>query len=303
LIDILPAAEHDRDQLLSLAVALERDSQHPVGVEIKRVAALRGIPSADLVDIRSESNGVRGRQGDAEVKIGSPAYVIEDVQFDRKPVPGETAAGRIHSKVFLSYNHRIAGVFVFGDTLREKIREVVSALKARGFRLILVSGDSAGVTQHVAEEIDLPQAFGQCLPGEKAALIEDLRHRGFRVGMIGDGVNDAPAMAVANLAMAVHSGSQLGKEVADVTLMRGEPTQVLDFFGVATKTQRKIHQNLWCSFTYNIIAIPVAMSGLLNPLIAVCAMLLSSLTVIGNTLLLIRTENFNSPAVPPPPGL
>jgi len=128
------------------------------------------------------------------------------------------------------------------------------------------------------------------LPSGKAAFLESLRREGKRPVMIGDGVNDAEAMAGADLAMAVHSGSQLGKEVADITLMRGEPEQVLRFLRLADMTNRKIVQNLWFSLIYNIVSIPLAISGLLTPLVAVCAMLLSSLTVIGNTLLLVRSH-------------
>jgi heavy metal translocating P-type ATPase len=297
LIDVLPAAGRTPDQLLALAAGLEQESDHPVAVEIKRVASRKGLAPAEVTDIRLEGSGISGRHKGAAVGIGSAAYVSEDRGMPTVLDEGPTA-NAIHSRVFISHDRRIVGTFVFGDSLREGIRAALSNLRERGFRLILVSGDSRVVTGGVAEEIGIPEALGQQLPQEKAAVIEDLKHRGFRVGMVGDGVNDAPAMAAADLAMAVHSGSQLGKEVADATFMRGEPGQILDFLRIAAKTHRKIHQNLWCSFVYNAIAIPVAMSGLLNPLIAVCAMLLSSMTVIGNTLLLVRTGHAPSQILP-----
>jgi P-type E1-E2 ATPase len=126
------------------------------------------------------------------------------------------------------------------------------------------------------------------LPAEKAAFVKDLQAKGHRVAMIGDGINDAPALVQADLSMAVHSGSHLGQDVADITLMRGDPRQVVDFLNLTRPVNRTIFQNLVCAFAYNIISIPIAMSGLLSPLVAVTAMLLSSLTVIGNTLRLVK---------------
>jgi P-type E1-E2 ATPase len=154
----------------------------------------------------------------------------------------------------------------------------------------VVSGDDAAVTRRISRSLGIDDAHGALMPSGKAAFLASRRRDGRRPAMIGDGVNDAEAMAVADLAIAVHSGSHLGKEVADITLMRGEPEQVLVLLRLADITNRKILQNLWFSFVYNIISIPLAMSGLLTPLVAVCAMLLSSLTVIGNTLLLVRSH-------------
>jgi P-type E1-E2 ATPase len=152
----------------------------------------------------------------------------------------------------------------------------------------LVSGDGTTATQAVADSVSLAQASGGLLPDDKANYIRSLTKRGRQVAMVGDGINDAAAMAVAHLAVAVHSGQGLAKEAAHITLMRGDPSQLLDFLPLSRKVNRKVLQNLWCAWIYNLISIPVAMSGLLTPLVAATAMLLSSLTVIGNTLLLVR---------------
>ena len=123
---------------------------------------------------------------------------------------------------------------------------------------------------------------------DKAVFVQELQENGKKTAMVGDGINDAPALVQADLAMAVFSGSHLGKEAADITLMQGNPDQILEFFDLAKMVNQKIHQNFVLSFLYNIISIPIAVSGLLTPIIAVCAMLLSSLSVTGNTLLLKR---------------
>ena len=156
---------------------------------------------------------------------------------------------------------------------------------------VLVSGDGIVVTKAVAKTLGIPSALGGQLPWEKAQVIKKLQEGGDLVAMVGDGINDAPALTQADLAMAVWSGGHLGKDAADVTLMRGDPSQISDFMSLAARVTRKVRQNLGCSFVYNVVSIPVAMSGLLTPLIAVSAMLLSSLSVIGNTLLLTRHKS------------
>jgi Cu+-exporting ATPase len=165
---------------------------------------------------------------------------------------------------------------------------MIHHLNAGGYETFLVSGDDEKTTSQIAEKIGIQKAYGGRLPQDKARFVEALQKEGHGVVMVGDGINDAPAMAQADLAMAVHSGGHLGKETADVTLMRADPRQVTEFIGLAKKVNGKIAQNLIFSFSYNFISIPVAMSGLLTPLIAVTAMLMSSLSVIGNTLLLIK---------------
>jgi P-type E1-E2 ATPase len=190
----------------------------------------------------------------------------------------------------MTYDGRPCAVFTFGDTIREGASPTVKALQEKGHRVVLISGDSDATTQTVARQLGMDGACGGQLPQEKAAFIQTLREEGGFAAMVGDGVNDAPALLRADLAVAVHSGAPLGQETGHITLMRGEPLQLLSFLALSDRVNKKVTQNLVFSFLYNGISIPIAMSGLLNPLIAVCAMLLSSLTVIGNTLLLTRAK-------------
>ena len=140
----------------------------------------------------------------------------------------------------------------------------------------------------MAGHLGIADALGELSPQDKAGFVAGLQQNGLRVVMVGDGINDAPALAMAHLSVAVHRDAALTQQAADLTLMRGDPGQLLDFMALAGQVNSKVAQNLACAWVYNLIGIPIAMSGLLNPLVAVTAMLLSSLTVIGNTLLLVK---------------
>ena len=161
-------------------------------------------------------------------------------------------------------------------------------LKESGFKIALVSGDGEQTTQAVANKVGIQQSLGGQLPQDKSRFIAEWQQGGYQVVMVGDGINDAPALVQADLSIAVHSGGQLSREAADITLMRADTGQIIDFLEFAKQVNTKITQNLTFTFLYNAIGIPIAMSGLLSPLVAVTAMLLSSLSVIGNTLILVR---------------
>jgi len=193
--------------------------------------------------------------------------------------------------VYLGVDGRLAAIFVFGDTVRPDAPTTVQKLSASGLRLALVSGDGEQTTRAVADEIGIQQALGGQLPLDKSRFIVELQQQGFQVAMVGDGINDAPALVQADLSMAIHSGGQLSRETADITLMRAETGQIIEFLNFAKQVNKKITQNLIFTFLYNAVGIPIAMSGLLSPLVAVTAMLLSSLSVTGNTLMLVRRNN------------
>ncbi|MBR9981096.1 MAG: HAD-IC family P-type ATPase, partial [Desulfatitalea sp.] len=203
------------------------------------------------------------------------------------------------SRVYVGVDGQPAATLYFGDTLRVGVSAMIQGLREAGREVHLISGDDDAAVQAVAGALGLRHARGGLLPAEKAAYIDGLQQQGQRVAMVGDGVNDAAAMARAHLAVAVYTGAGLVKEAAHITLMRGDPDQLTAFFPLARRVDRKVVQNLGCAWIYNLISIPVAMSGLLTPLVAATAMLLSSLTVIGNTLLLL----IKSPPTPGPTAL
>jgi len=290
LQQIIPCAGFSTVQILSLAAALEADSDHPIALEVKRLAKHRQLEPATVHHIQVQANGVSGRHNTREVKIGSKSFLRDEVAASKGfQVPDNLEIKKEFSIIYMSYAGMCCAVLVFGDMIRDGARQTIAQLTTDGHLVHLVSGDGEKTTREIAKIVGIKKAYGEQLPQEKAALIETLQRRERCVAMVGDGVNDAPALARADLAVAVHSGSHLGQEMADITLMQAEPTQILDFLRLADRTNRKVHQNLWCSVVYNFISIPLAMSGLLTPLIAVCAMLLSSLSVTGNTLLLIRS--------------
>jgi heavy metal translocating P-type ATPase len=288
LLRILPLGEWDENQLLALAAGLETDSEHAIAHEILMKARKLGIQPEPIEEIADHSEGRRGRYKGQVIKFGSQGFLGHEFRHAngslRQPAGIDFSN---QSPVYMSCNGRPAAVFVFGDALRSGMTETVGELQRRGYDTFLISGDHQRTTQAVARELGIKQAFGNQLPADKAAFIERLQGQRRRVAMVGDGINDAPALLRADLSFGVHSGGSLGQDAADISFMRGEPAQLPAFFDFARRVNRKIHQNLLFTFLYNVVGIPLAMSGVLNPLIAVCAMLLSSISVTGNTLLLI----------------
>lgn len=282
------------DQALSLAAGLEKTSDHFIGQEIVHQARKKNIQAADIRIVRTKENGVTGSFEGHKLKIGSADFMSSKIaDFEKSAEFLDKKKSSQYSWVFMSFRQQPAAIFVFGDSLRKGARSTVETLLSWGYRLALVSGDGRATTRAIAKEIGIDDAFGGRLPLDKVALIKALQDQENAVAMVGDGINDAPALVQSDLSLAVHSGAHLGKEVADVTLMRAQPEQVIDFFKFATAVNKKIHQNLAFTFLYNVISIPIAMSGLLTPLVAVSAMLLSSISVIGNTLLLVRKHSVN----------
>jgi heavy metal translocating P-type ATPase len=292
LQEIVAFAPFDENQALKLAAGLEKNSDHFIGREILRQARIKKIQPAKLRDIRTEENGISGQFEGKVLRIGSTHFLGDRIDVFTKQM-GSTNSGQTskNSYVFMSSADQPAAIFIFGDTIRKGINATVQNLQHRGLQIALVSGDGQETTGAVATDIGVHDAYGGQMPNDKVAIVEALQNQNHRVAMVGDGINDAPALVQADLSLAVHSGAHLGEEVADVSLMRAAPEQISEFLIFANAVNTKIHQNLVFTFVYNVISIPMAMSGLLTPLVAVSAMLLSSISVIGNTLMLVRSED------------
>lgn len=289
LLEIRPIASLTPERALALAAGLEMNSDHFIAQEILLQARRRKIQPAPLQKIRSEKKGLCGELDGQGIKLGSADFLAAEFENLKSfPGTGENEEAARHSYVYLSVAAKPAAVFIFGDSLRPGSAGAIKKLKARGYHLMLISGDGQKTTQAVGRNIGIEETYGAQSPLEKAALVQALQKRGNQVAMVGDGINDAPALVQADLSMAVPSGGPLSKEASAITLMRADPEQVIDFLNLAEQVNKKISQNLAFSLLYNVISIPVAMSGWLTPLVAVTAMLLSSLSVTANILLLVK---------------
>jgi heavy metal translocating P-type ATPase len=295
LAGILPLGGFSAERALALAAGLEQGADHPVAAEIIREARERHIRPERVALVQPEPNGVSGLWEGLEARIGSAGFLAEEFAGGPHPPaePPADAAGR--SVVHLSAGGRPAAVFAFGDALRPGVEAALALLKRRGYRLALVSGDGREATGAVARQLGIAEFHGGFLPADKADFIRGLQRQGKKVAMAGDGVNDAPAIALADLSLAMYGGGNLGRDVADVTLMRAAPEQIDEFLDFARAVNRSIRQNLGLTFAYNLAGISLAVAGLLTPLAAVCAMLLSSLSVIGNTLRLVGRYSARRP--------
>ena len=283
-IDCAPA--YSASDILAWAAGLEQTAEHAIARAIRTEARRQDLSPADVIGIRQHPDGIEGRLDGMRLRIGSRTFAWPSAPSDAPGVGHTDTMPR--SRVYFGVDQHPAASIVFEDAIRPGVASLLAALRQMALDIHLISGDGDPVTRAIASGIGIDHAAGSLLPAEKAAYIDRLQASGRKAAMVGDGVNDAAAMARAHLSVAVHSGAGLAREAAHITLMRGDPGQFLDFMPLARRINAKVTQNLWCAWIYNLIGIPVAMGGLLTPLVAATAMLLSSLTVIGNTLRLVR---------------
>jgi cation-transporting ATPase V len=290
--DVIPSArstDTDPTLVLRLAAAAESPSEHPIARAIVAAAIEQGIAAPPAGDFRSTAGlGVLATVEGRNIRVGRRSY-LEPVSIDADV---EEAAARMSAEgstcVWVAEEDRVIGVIGLADTIRPNARSAVQKLKAQGLKTLMVTGDNSVSADAVARAVGVDDVAAELLPADKIDVIKHLQSRHERVAMVGDGINDAPALAQADLGIAMGTGADVAIEAADITLVGDDPKLVPVALDLSRRTLRTIKQNLFWAFFYNVIAIPAAAFGLLDPMIAAAAMAFSSVSVVLNALRLRR---------------
>jgi Cu+-exporting ATPase len=290
---VIPAAGVDDAELLRLAASLERGSQHPLGEAVVCAAKERGLSLAEASDFDAPiGRGVTGKIEGKQLQLGSPRLMAEQgVDVSSLASEAEQLRGEGATAIFVTIEGALAGLIGIADPIKATTPGAVAALKAEGIRVVMMTGDNRTTALAVAKRVGIDEIEAEVLPEDKAAVVKRLRSEGRSVAMAGDGVNDAPALAAAEVGVAMGAGSDVAIESAGVTLLKGDLTGLVRARRLSRAVMRNIRQNLVFAFAYNVAGIPVAagvlypLTGtLLSPAIAAGAMALSSVSVIGNAL-------------------
>lgn len=288
--DIKPAEGTDGAELLRMVAAVQAASEHPLARAIVNAARKQEIKIPDITDFSSKTGaGVQATVEDHKVVIGNEAMLVDlGIALPGGDLGREIAnyEGRGQTVILVAIDGKFAGFITLEDRIRASAKQAIADLKARGINSIMLSGDGEDVASYVAEQLGLEEGRGRIRPQDKAREVEKLRKAGRHVAMVGDGINDAPALAAADVGIAMGGGTDVAMETAGITLMRSDPALVAGAIDVSIATRRKIAQNLFWAFGYNVIGVPLAAFGILSPAIAGAAMALSSVSVVSNSLLL-----------------
>ena len=301
------ALGYSHDQVLGWSASLQQTSTHPLARAVIDAANAQGIdiPAAQQASALP-GRGLQGQVGGRVLLLGSSRLLAEK---GLEPGPLAQSAQSLQAQGntvswLMSQTHdeggvpELLGLLAFGDTLKPSAREAIATLKSWGIKTVMLTGDNLGSAQAAGRELGIDEIHAEVLPADKAALIKALHERGEVVAMVGDGINDAPALAAADVGMAMSTGTDVAMASAAITLMRGDLQLVPDAIDVSRRTYAKIRQNLGWAFVYNLLGIPLAALGALNPVIAGAAMAFSSVSVVGNALLLRRWRGKSFKAKP-----
>ena len=295
--DVLPLTGWTPDQLLALAAAAEVNSEHPLGQAIVAGARERELALPEVTDFQSlTGSGIQVRLDQATYYLGNRRLMQEqglDLGQAEEQAAALAAGGK--TPIYVANEHELLGLIAVADPLKETSPEAVRRLKAMGLQVIMLTGDNAKTAQALAAEAGIDQVISDVLPADKAQVVADLQAKGLKVAMVGDGINDAPALAQADVGLAIGRGTDVAIESADMVLMGSDLTSVATAIKLSQATIRNIKENLFWAFAYNVLGIPVAMGvlhlfggPLLNPMLAGAAMSFSSVSVILNALRLRR---------------
>ncbi len=289
----------DRSEALRLAAALQAGSEHPLARAVIAAASAEGLALPAASEVRAlPGRGIAGRVENRELRLGSERLMQEmgiDLARLREPATRLREQGRTVSWLADAATKQVLALIAFGDALKPAALAAIARLHALGIRTVMLTGDNAGSAGVAAGKLGIDEVVADILPQDKAAALARLRSGGKIVAMVGDGINDAPALAAADVGIALSSGTDVAMHAAGITLMRGDPALAADAIGIARRTHAKIWQNLFWAFIYNLLGVPLAAFGLLSPVIAGAAMAASSVSVVSNALLLRRWRPGSQP--------
>jgi len=283
------------DNLLMLAASLQTGSEHPLAKAVVNAAQVKSMLLQSAQDVSAvPGKGLTGLVAGQKLTLGNtPMMEALGVDFSALKAHAIVLENEGHSVSWLvassaSGAPELLGLLAFGDTLKDTAASAVMHLQGQGILTVLISGDNQGSASRVANQLGIAKFYAQVLPSDKANIVLKLKQAGGLVAMVGDGINDAPALAAADIGIAMSSGTDVAMHAAGITLMRGDPALVADAIAISRRTYAKIRQNLFWAFVYNVVGIPLAAMGLLSPVVAGGAMALSSFSVVSNALLLKR---------------
>jgi len=286
ITDLRPSAASGVGELLRIAASLAQHSTHPLSgaiMEHTRAQAIMALPVTEFNE--TPGGGLQAMLDGSPYTLGSPAFVAQQgVALDEASVEALKQQGK--SVIAVARENVLLGYIAFADRIRQSSRVAVARLQEMGIRVVMLSGDNRITAHAIAQQAGIEEYIAEVSPQDKAQYVASLKNDKTLVGMVGDGINDAPALAAADVSFAMKSGSDIAIEAADITLMRSDLNSVADAIDLSKVTLSKIRQNLFFAFAYNVLGIPLAALGLLNPMIAGGAMAMSSVSVVSNALLL-----------------
>ncbi len=292
--DIVVAGSVTEYDLMQVAVTLEQGSEHPLARAVLERADGMNIHPNTVSDFSAVAgSGITARIDDAEYLLGSPKFLRDrGATIDDNRIAALQAEGKTVITVAAMTNNvpEVLGYLAIADRLRNTSAQAVKRLQAMGIEVVMLTGDNHATAAAIARQAGITSYRAEVLPGDKAAEVKKMKVNGKFTGMVGDGINDAPALAAADVSFAIGAGSDIAIEAADITLMRDDLMSVADAISLSRATLSKIRQNLFFAFIYNMLGIPLAAMGLLNPVIAGAAMAMSSVSVVSNSLLLKRWQ-------------
>jgi heavy metal translocating P-type ATPase len=282
-----------QDDVLRIAASLEALSEHPLALAIVAAARAKNLHLGRATEFESHAGkGVQAKLDGTLIQVGSPRW-IEEEGVSLAPLQREIAEqeARAQTVIAVARERSLLGCIAISDAVKADAKEAIARLAANGINTAMITGDNRRTAEAIAARVGIERVFAEVLPQQKAVEVKRLQQQGHKVAFVGDGINDAPALVQADLGIAIGTGADIAIEAGHIVLVKGSPLKVVEALGLSRLTFKTIRQNLFWAFFYNVAAIPLAVFGLLNPMIAAGAMAISSVTVVGNSLRIKRRKS------------